>query len=288
MDPIGFTFEHFDAAGRWRDIDGGEPVDATGMLTGTDVDGPLDGVASLAARLASSAQVRDLHGDAVVPLRVRPRRAVDGDLCAVDKLAARSRDARRRRLQQDGARHRAHGRVPQPPAGGLAMSIDDPLLPRERSCAAPAARRSPCPGWRRWRARRAQRRDRAGQALHRDVLGQRHHPGGLDADAGAARPTSRCRRSWRRWQPHQADLVVIGGLEPAGRRRRRAPERHRRHADRAAAQLRAVRGRGRGPGGLADGPVGRSAHRRRRWRCRPSCARWSSACRSARPTTGGG
>ena len=31
MDPIGFAFEHYDAAGRWRDIDGGQPVDATGM-----------------------------------------------------------------------------------------------------------------------------------------------------------------------------------------------------------------------------------------------------------------
>src|SRR4029078_1276246 len=36
MDPSGFAFEHYDAAGRWRDIDGGQPVDASGMLTGTD------------------------------------------------------------------------------------------------------------------------------------------------------------------------------------------------------------------------------------------------------------
>ena len=49
LDPIGFTFEHYDAAGRWRDTDGGgQAVDATGELTGTDVDGALDGVASLA------------------------------------------------------------------------------------------------------------------------------------------------------------------------------------------------------------------------------------------------
>jgi hypothetical protein len=57
MDPIGFSFENYDATGRWRDIDGGQTVDATGDLTGTDVDGPLDGVPSLASRLARSSQV---------------------------------------------------------------------------------------------------------------------------------------------------------------------------------------------------------------------------------------
>ena len=35
MDPIGFAFEHYDAAGRWRDVDGGKPVDATGDLAET-------------------------------------------------------------------------------------------------------------------------------------------------------------------------------------------------------------------------------------------------------------
>ena len=40
LDPIGFTFEHYDAAGRWRETDGGgQAVDATGELSGTDVDG---------------------------------------------------------------------------------------------------------------------------------------------------------------------------------------------------------------------------------------------------------
>jgi uncharacterized protein DUF1585/uncharacterized protein DUF1588 len=44
MDPIGFSLEHFDLVGRWRDQDGGLPVDATGKL----VDGtPLAGVQDL-------------------------------------------------------------------------------------------------------------------------------------------------------------------------------------------------------------------------------------------------
>ena len=57
MDPIGFAFEHYDATGRWRDIDGGQMVDATGALSGSDVDGALDGVPSLASRLAHSQEV---------------------------------------------------------------------------------------------------------------------------------------------------------------------------------------------------------------------------------------
>ncbi len=48
MDPIGFSMENFDLIGRWRDMDGGQPVDATSVL----VDGtPLDGVATLRAAL---------------------------------------------------------------------------------------------------------------------------------------------------------------------------------------------------------------------------------------------
>ena len=40
LDPIGFTFEHYDPIGRWRDTDNGKPVDTTGQIAGTDVEGP--------------------------------------------------------------------------------------------------------------------------------------------------------------------------------------------------------------------------------------------------------
>jgi len=40
MDPIGFAMEHFDAVGRWRDTDGGQPIDTTGVFPdGTTFDG---------------------------------------------------------------------------------------------------------------------------------------------------------------------------------------------------------------------------------------------------------
>ena len=47
MDPIGFAFENFDAVGRWRDSEGGLPIEASSTLVdGTVVDG-IDGLKAL-------------------------------------------------------------------------------------------------------------------------------------------------------------------------------------------------------------------------------------------------
>jgi hypothetical protein len=59
MDPIGFGFENFDGMGQFRTVDQGQPVDATGTLTGTDVDGPFNNAIDLIKRLAGSQQVSD-------------------------------------------------------------------------------------------------------------------------------------------------------------------------------------------------------------------------------------
>lgn len=59
MDPIGFGFEHFDGIGRWRDTDQNLPVDASGTLTDSDVDGDFNGVTELAQKLAKSDMVSD-------------------------------------------------------------------------------------------------------------------------------------------------------------------------------------------------------------------------------------
>lgn len=58
LDPLGFGLENFDAIGRHRGMDGGEPVDATGEIQGTDVDGPFEGAPELGQRLASSSTVK--------------------------------------------------------------------------------------------------------------------------------------------------------------------------------------------------------------------------------------
>jgi hypothetical protein len=50
MDPIGFALENFDAVGRWRDQDGGKPIDVVSSLPdGTRLDG-VDGVRKLVLR----------------------------------------------------------------------------------------------------------------------------------------------------------------------------------------------------------------------------------------------
>jgi uncharacterized protein DUF1592/uncharacterized protein DUF1588/uncharacterized protein DUF1595/uncharacterized protein DUF1585/uncharacterized protein DUF1587 len=60
LDPIGLGFEHFDAIGRYRALDGGKPVDASGELFETrDVNGPFDGVVELGQKLAASAEVEE-------------------------------------------------------------------------------------------------------------------------------------------------------------------------------------------------------------------------------------
>jgi hypothetical protein len=57
IDGIGFTFEEFDALGQFRTTDNGQPVDTSGTIVGTDVDGPVTNAVDLANKLAGSAQV---------------------------------------------------------------------------------------------------------------------------------------------------------------------------------------------------------------------------------------
>lgn len=59
IDPIGLTFENFDAVGRWHDNEkSGKPVDASGSLSNTDVNGPVANALELTQKLAQSAQVQ--------------------------------------------------------------------------------------------------------------------------------------------------------------------------------------------------------------------------------------
>ncbi len=53
MDPIGFALENFDAIGRWREVDAGVPIDASGELPGGMI---FDGPAELKRVLATNLQ----------------------------------------------------------------------------------------------------------------------------------------------------------------------------------------------------------------------------------------
>jgi hypothetical protein len=63
FDLIGFTFEHYDAVGRFRETEAGKPIDATGDIVSTDAQGTVDGAIELASRLANSMDVRNCYAD---------------------------------------------------------------------------------------------------------------------------------------------------------------------------------------------------------------------------------
>ncbi len=54
IDPVGLAFENYDAAGGWREQEQGQPIDASGDLTSTDVSAPINGVVEMAGKLAQS------------------------------------------------------------------------------------------------------------------------------------------------------------------------------------------------------------------------------------------
>lgn len=60
MDPIGFGLESYDAIGRYRALDGNQPVDDSGEIVGSlDIDGKFTGARELAEKLSKSRQVHD-------------------------------------------------------------------------------------------------------------------------------------------------------------------------------------------------------------------------------------
>jgi hypothetical protein len=85
IDGVGFGFEHYDALGKWRDLDNGFPVDASGELVGTDVDGPFDGAVELSQRLAESTQAHDCVVTQVYRYALG-RGTTPDDLCALGDL----------------------------------------------------------------------------------------------------------------------------------------------------------------------------------------------------------
>jgi hypothetical protein len=83
IDPVGWGFEQYDAIGRYRTMEGSNPVDARGEITGTaDADGEFDGAVELAQLLAGSEQV----GECVAKQWFRfafGRSEVEEDTCSI-------------------------------------------------------------------------------------------------------------------------------------------------------------------------------------------------------------
>lgn len=67
IDPVGFGFEAFDAVGRWRTLDAGKPIDASGDMVdveaiGAGTSAPFADLPALGKTLATSQAARECHG----------------------------------------------------------------------------------------------------------------------------------------------------------------------------------------------------------------------------------
>ncbi len=91
INPIGFTFEHYDAIGRWQtsEVTSGLPVDASGTIaTSGDVDGDVEGALELSSKLAGSSKVRGCFADRWY------RQALGGEISDLDQCSLEEIQAR--------------------------------------------------------------------------------------------------------------------------------------------------------------------------------------------------
>lgn len=92
IDPLGFAFEHFDGAGRFRGSENDLPIDATGEIVESDLDGVVDGVPELAARVVGSENSQAcFSGRWVVQALGRSREA--SDTCSLEEVQGRFVDS---------------------------------------------------------------------------------------------------------------------------------------------------------------------------------------------------
>jgi hypothetical protein len=89
IDPLGFALDNYDALGRWRDQDGGKPVDSSGELPdGTKINGPDELKKVLLER--KEVFLRNLTGKMLGYALGRGLTVADS--CAVDSIMAQLKD----------------------------------------------------------------------------------------------------------------------------------------------------------------------------------------------------
>ena len=86
MDPLGFAMENIDGAGRWRDTENGKPVDASGTLISSDVDGDFNDARELAEMLAESAMVQECVAQSWFRFAYGRAESEENDECALGQL----------------------------------------------------------------------------------------------------------------------------------------------------------------------------------------------------------
>jgi hypothetical protein len=91
IDPVGFTFEHYDGLGRWRDTENGHPIDSSGgVLVSQDESlvGPVADVVELSSRLAQSRRVHDCVAKEVYRFALG-RPLTPADACTLEQVGER-------------------------------------------------------------------------------------------------------------------------------------------------------------------------------------------------------
>ncbi len=92
IDPLGFTLEHFDGAGRFRATENGLPIDASGFVADSDFEGSVNGAVELAQGLMGS---NEAHACFVKQWfrYAHARGEQDTDQCTIDRLTRQFRDS---------------------------------------------------------------------------------------------------------------------------------------------------------------------------------------------------
>jgi hypothetical protein len=92
LNGFGFGLENYDAAGHYRTSENGLPIDATGAIHGTDVDGPFDGGVALSEALSRSASIDRCASDQWFRYAFG-RAPVDVEMTTVEMLAQQFRES---------------------------------------------------------------------------------------------------------------------------------------------------------------------------------------------------
>jgi len=85
INPVGYGLENYDAIGAFRTTDNGLPVDASGSVVGTDVDGPFNGGVELSKKLSNSKTVATCVATNWFQYALG-RELTDADSCRLAKL----------------------------------------------------------------------------------------------------------------------------------------------------------------------------------------------------------
>ncbi|HKU43365.1 MAG TPA: DUF1592 domain-containing protein, partial [Polyangiales bacterium] len=86
INPVGFGLENYDAVGRFRTTENGEPIDASGTLAGTVDKAPFESGVELAQALADAPEARLCYAKSWFRYTLG-RAEADGDACTLQKIA---------------------------------------------------------------------------------------------------------------------------------------------------------------------------------------------------------